>query len=114
MRLVKYLKLMALPSILLAVLITGFSLKRSENSSFEKQPATSLEEVKGISAFYYRPAGDSRIWHIVNKYGMDQNGKYEMNNSTYTFTSDSVTVVNEIASVPAWEPYISGLIFKKN
>lgn len=114
MKLVKYLKLMALPSILLAVLITGFSLKKIENSRFGKEPAANLEEMEGISAFYYKPAGDTRIWHVVNKYGKDSNKKFSMNNSTYTFTADSVTVVNEIASVPDWEPYISGLIFKKN
>jgi hypothetical protein len=113
MRIVKYLKFMTLPSILLAVLLTGFSQKKSESSP-ERQPGAELEQVEGISAFYYKPAGDHRIWHVVNKYGMDSNGKYPMNNSIYTFTADSVTVINEIASVPDWEPYISGLIFKKN
>lgn len=113
MKVVKYLKFMILPSILLAVLLTGFSQKKSESST-EIQHEAGLNQVEGISAFYYKRAGDSRIWHVINKYGMDSNGKYEMNNSTYTFTADSVTVINEIATVPDWEPYISGLIFKKN
>ena len=113
MRIIKYLKFMALPSIILVVLITGFSLKKSD-SSLEKQHVADLEQVKGMSEFYYKPAGDTRIWHVVNKYGMDTNGKNVMNNSTYTFTADSVTVINEIATVPDWEPYISGLVFKKN
>lgn len=114
MKIVKYLKLMILPSILLAVIITGFTLKKSDNSSFEKQPAAELKQVEFLSSFYYKPAGDTRMWHVINKYGSDSNGIYEMNNSAYTFTADSVTVINEIAPVPGWEPYISGLIFKKN
>lgn len=114
MRIVNYLKFMTLPSILIAVLITGFSLKKNENSSIEIQPEAELKQVEGLSSFYYKPAGDNRLWHVVNKYGMDTGGKYVLNNSTYTFTADSVTVINEIASVPDWEPYISGLIFKTN
>ncbi|NOS84675.1 MAG: hypothetical protein HOP31_06000 [Ignavibacteria bacterium] len=114
MKIVKYLKIMTLPSILLAVLITGFSLKKNEISSLEINTVAELKQVEGLSSFYCKPADDTRLWHVVNKYGMDSNGKYVMNNSTYTFTADSVTVVNEIASVPDWEPYISGLIFKKN
>lgn len=114
MKIVKYLKLMILPSILLAVIITGFTLKKSDNSSFEKQPVAELKQVEFLSSFYYKPAGDTRMWHVINKYGSDSNGIYEMNNSAYTFTADSVTVINEIAPVPGWEPYISGLIFKKN
>lgn len=114
MKIVKYLKLMILPSILLAVIITGFTLKKSDNSSFEKQPAAELKQVEFLSSFYYKPAGDTRLWHVINKYGNDSNGIYEMNNSAYSFTADSVTVINEIASVPGWEPYISGLIFKTN
>jgi hypothetical protein len=114
MRIVRYLKIMTLPSILLAVFITGFSLEKNEYSSLEINTGAELKQVEGLSSFYYKPEGDSRLWHVVNKYGMDANGKYVMNNSTYTFTADSVTVVNEIASVPDWEQYISGLIFKKN
>lgn len=114
MKIVKYLKLMILPSILLAVIITGFTLKKSDNSSFEKQPAAELKQVEFLSSFYYKPAGDTRLWHVINKYGSDSNGIYVMNNSAYTFTADSVTVINEIAPVPGWEPYISGFIFKKN
>lgn len=114
MKIVKYLKLMILPSILLAVIITGFTLKKSDNSSFEKHPAAELKQVEFLSSFYYKPAGDTRLWHVINKYGSDSNGIFEINNSAYTFTADSVTVINEIASVPGWEPYISGLIFKKN
>ncbi|MCC6866795.1 MAG: hypothetical protein IT280_11630 [Ignavibacteria bacterium] len=114
MKIVKYLKLMSLPLILLAVIITGFSLNKSDNSSFERQPAAELKQVEFLSEFYYKPAGDSRLWHVINKYSSDSNGIYVMNNSAYTFTADSVTVINEIASVPHWEPYISGLIFKKN
>lgn len=113
MKLIKYVKLMALPSILLAVIVTGFSLNNN-NRSAQKHQAVDLEQLEGISAFYYKPAGDTRLWHVVNKYGGDSIGMYEINNSTYTFTADSVTVINEIASVPDWEPYISGLIFKKN
>ena len=114
MKIVKYLKLMTLPSVLLAVLITGFSQKQNDSGSVEIQPEAELNQVEGLSSFYYKPAGDSRLWHVVNKYGKDSIGKYEINNSTYTFTADSVTVVNEIASVPDCDPYISGLIFKKD
>ncbi len=114
MKIVKYVKLVILASIVIAALITGFSLKKSENNSLERKSVVDLEQVEGISAFYYKPSGDSRIWHVVNKYGMGSNGKYVMNNSDYTFTADSVTVINEIASVPDWESYISGLVFEKN
>lgn len=114
MKIVKYLKLMILPSILLAVIITGFTLKKSDNSSFERQPAAELKQVEFLSSFYYKPAGDTRLWHIINKYGSDSNGIFEINNSAYTFTADSVIVINEIASMPDWDHYVTGLIFKKN
>jgi hypothetical protein len=115
MRITKYLKLLALPSILLALLITGFSLKKSDSRSLYIQSIADSEQVEGISEFYFKPAGDERLWHIINKYGCtNSNGERTLNNSSYTFTSDSVLVVNEIATVPDWEPYISGLIFKKN
>jgi len=115
MRITKYLKLLALPSILLAVLITGFSLKKSDSSILNREPVADLEQAEGISEFYFKPAGDDRLWHVINKYGCTNSDcERTLNNSSYTFTADSVLVVNEIAEVPEWGPYISGLIFKKN
>ena len=64
------------------------------------------EALNGIADFYIKPAGDSRIWHIINKYpGLNQTGGNSSNMSYYTFTSDSVLVVNEYAEMPKAETW---------
>ncbi len=117
--------------ILLVILLTGFgwngwiknASRVKDTPSIEIKPAAELESrelrsaelksLNGTAEFYFKPAGDTRLWHVTNIYAQaDSDEGRTLNNSTYTFTADSVTVVNEIASVPEWEPYISGLIFK--
>lgn len=119
MKIFKYIKIIALPLILIAVLVTGFSINNTESTihgklSGDELKTENLNPVESVSSYQYKPEGDSRIWRVTNKYGMDSNGKFEINNSEYTFTADSVTVINEIASMPGLEPYVTGLIFKRD
>jgi len=72
-----------------------------------------FESLTGTTEFYFRPAGDNRIWHVVNKYNpIGSNEGPDYNVSSYTFTSDSVYVINEFAGVPEtgqWDLSLSGL-----
>ena len=61
----KYLKLFTLPALLLGVLITGFSLKKSHAVN---ENGADLEQLEGVSEFYYKPEGDPRTWHVTNTY----------------------------------------------
>lgn len=63
-------------------------------------PVQKLESFSGQSEFYYKPAGDTRIWHVINKYSDFNSGNSDCYNmSDYTFNSDSVFVVNRYAGV---------------
>ena len=96
MTIMKYIKLLALPALLLAVIITGFSVKKQSGSQY----GPDLEQLEGVSEFYYKSKDDSRIWHVINKYSSEISGNApEYNNSSYLFTSDSVMVINEYVGV---------------
>ena len=60
-----------------------------------------MERFSGHSEYYYKPAGDTRIWHVVNIYSelkpMNDNNQ---NMSFYKFNSDSVLVINQFAVIP--------------
>jgi hypothetical protein len=98
-----------------ALLLTGFGWSGWIKDAAGNGEESRIESFSGNSEYYIRPAGDDRLWHVINKYGSRDSGREcSLNNSTYTFTADSVTVVNEIASVPELDVYISGLIFNND
>ena len=109
--------------IITALLLTGFGWSGWIKDAARKDtplPAQEIvnvngERVNGTAEFYFRLPNDSRTWHVINIY--NPANPESINNSVYTFSGDSVTVINEIAGLPEneiWEPYISGLIFKNN
>src|SRR4030095_2420221 len=59
--------------------------------SYELTEKASLE---GSSEFYLKPAGDEKLWHVINTYTSDT-GEDQCNNSNYLFSGDSVLVVNK-------------------
>ena len=97
MRIIKYLKFFTLPALLVAVVITGFSLKKDH---LVNESGADLEKLEGVSEFYYKPEGDSRTWHVLNTYTSElSENAPEYNNSEYLFTSDSVTVINNYVGI---------------
>jgi hypothetical protein len=55
----------------------------------------------GTAEFYIKPEGDSRTWHIINRYlSPSDYGNKEYNNAEYVFSRDSVTVLNEFIEIP--------------
>jgi hypothetical protein len=97
-----------------ALLLTGFGWSGWIKDAAGNCEESRIESFSGTSEYYLKPAGDNRLWHVINKYGCKDSGECSLNNSTYIFTADSVTVVNEIASVPELDVYISGLIFRND
>ena len=73
-----------------------------------------LESLKGITEFKFIPAGDNRTWHVINKYNVPGSGNgpgYNM--ATYTFSDDSVYVINEYAGIQdaaLWDIGFTGFI----
>lgn len=107
MKNLKHLKLFMLSSILLAVIVTGVALKNQEVTNVNKQALLEIpvkESLRGTSEFFYKPEGDSRTWHIINKYssGLSENSKMH-NNSEYTFTNECVTVENNYVGINNYE-----------
>jgi hypothetical protein len=106
-----------------ALLLTGFGWNGWIKEAAGKDtpmPAKEMmtetgETMKGTAEFYFSPQDENRTWHVINIY--NPASSEGINNSEYTFSADSVTVINEIASPPRkelWELCISGLIFKGN
>ena len=97
MKIIKYLKLITFPALLLALIITGFSVKKnSEDSNYKRD----IEQLEGTSEFFYRTAGDTRVWHVINTYTSQfLKDTLEYNISEYLFTSDSVTVKNQYVGI---------------
>lgn len=82
-----------------------------------------VESLNGSTEFYFVPAGDGRLWHVINTYSTissDNGPGYNM--SSYTFSADSVYVINEYAGLPdgkaglpdgtTWDLSLSGLLSK--
>lgn len=60
-----------------------------------------VEGLNGKTEFYFVPSGDSRLWHVINKYNtVSSNDGPGYNMSSYTFSSDSVYVINEYVGMP--------------
>jgi hypothetical protein len=97
MRIIKHLEFLTLPALILAVLITGLTLKKSH---IVNEPKADLEQLEGVSEFYFKPEGDSRTWHVSNTYTSElSENAPEYNNSVYLFTSDLVTVTNNYVGI---------------
>lgn len=91
MKIIKYLKLISLPVLLLVLIITGFSVKKNfDDNKYESD----IRQLEGTSEFFYKPEGDERVWHVINTYSRFSKESPEYNSSEYLFTSDSVTVKN--------------------
>lgn len=93
----------------IAFVLTGILCGCSNSSLIDEQEHASgagttgnrIESLNGTSEFYFKPSGDRRTWHVVNRYtssGDNENPGYNM--SEYTFTSDSVSVVNNYIGIP--------------
>ena len=81
--------------------ISGTTATTPKNDSFASEPLPVIETFNGTAEYYFKPAGDYRLWHVINKYGQSQlNDGPGYNMSSYTFSSDSVTVINEFTDVP--------------
>ncbi len=81
-----------------------------ENLSINPQTLT------GNSEFRFKPVDDQRIWNVINRYSPIGKGT-EYNMSSYTFTADSVTILNEIAGLPdenSMELYFNRYITENN
>jgi hypothetical protein len=95
---------------LLLVFITAFAWEEwieETAGSGEKSPIR-IETLSGSSEFYFIPAGDNRIWHVVNKYN-SPDLKTEYNLSDYRFSADSVSVVNEIAYTGEYSNFLENI-----
>lgn len=82
-----------------------------------------IEVLNGTTEFYFVPVDDNRLWHVINKYNTESSNDgpcYNM--SSYTFSSDSVCVINEYVGLPEgttgktdgtmWDIGLSGLLSK--
>jgi hypothetical protein len=58
--------------------------------SYEVTEKASLE---GNSEFYLKPAGDERLWHVINTY-TSNSGEAQYNNSSY-LSAEILMVVNK-------------------
>jgi len=93
---VKNFKIIVAVAVLIAVIALGF---KTENASKSPGKQISLnaqrESFTGTSEFYFKPAGDQRLWHVVNVYSSKPLKDSDFcNNSIYTFSKDSVEVIN--------------------
>lgn len=106
MRTTKLFKIFTITAILLVVVLTCFKLASAAKEPVitSKQHSISLAEeqsFKGTSEFYFKPAGDERLWHVLNLYSskpLDDSDCY--NNSIYTFSQDYVEVINNYLVIP--------------
>jgi len=80
-------------------IITTGGIKSAGKST--RVPVIKLESFNGQSEFYYKPAGEKRVWHVVNVYSEFNplNDNFH-NMSYYEFNSDSVLVINQYAFMP--------------
>jgi hypothetical protein len=98
MRRINHQKAITITAFLLAVVVICLSLTASKRAkSTEKFISSELTEkasLKGSSEFYLKPAGDERLWHVINTY-TSNTGEDQCNNSSYLFSGDTVLVVNK-------------------
>ena len=96
MKITKYLKHITFPVILLAVITTGFLVKNAADIRYKSD----IQQLEGTSEFFYKPEGDTRVWHVLNTYSSQfSKDAPEYNVSEYLFTHDSVTVKNHYVGI---------------
>jgi hypothetical protein len=98
-------KNLAVMTILLAAcIVTGFSssgVNATYTGNKNSLPVPATETLRGITEFYFKSPGDSRTWHIKNRYiNPDSEDKPDYNTSYYSFSADTVTVINEYIGIP--------------
>jgi hypothetical protein len=107
MKILKNLKLIIFPSIFVAVLIMGLTLKNqqvTDKNQLVIYVNPGKQNLEGSSEFFYTPEGDSRLWHVKNLYSSGNSGNSGLsNNSEYIFTKDYVEVVNNYVGVSSVE-----------
>lgn len=96
MKITEFIKHNWFPVLLSAVIVTGFLTK--ENPAFNKLQSSLKPD--SISEIFYRPEGDTRVWHVINTYTSplikDTTG---FKVSEYLFTADTVTVKNRFTGI---------------
>jgi hypothetical protein len=83
---------------LFILMVSSYGIATSGSHAAGASGAPKLENLNGKSEFYFTPAGDNRVWHIVNKYGSPDSDR-GINEASYFFTSDSVYVICEYAGI---------------
>lgn len=81
--------------VMLFIIIVSAGFIKNNDSTVDTEVTNTFNgksDFKGVSEFFYRENNDSRIWHVVNLYSKDDSAEY--NNSYYSFSKDTVTVVN--------------------
>ena len=80
MKIMNYLKLVTFPALLIAGIITGFSVKKNSEDSNIKSDVRQLParnprcitikdtEREVTSEFFFIPEGETRVWHVINTY----------------------------------------------
>lgn len=79
--------------------VSSYGIATSGSHAVQASGAPVLMNLEGKSEFYFTPAGDNRVWHIVNKYGSPDSYR-GINEANYLFTADSVSVICEYAGIP--------------
>ncbi|HEY3250879.1 MAG TPA: hypothetical protein VGK25_07145 [Ignavibacteria bacterium] len=106
MRTVKNFKILTITLAMIVIVAAGFKIvsaskrvtRNGEPVSFQLSENGSF---KGSSEFYFKPEGDKRLWHVVNMYSSKPlNDSDYFNNSIYTFSQDSVEVINSYLLTP--------------
>src|SRR5258706_14548662 len=100
MKKTKIIKTLIIPVIICASVLFGWKINKAAQNNIEFSICTveaSMENFNGSSEFFFRPIGDTKSWHIINRYvSQNENDTLECNNSDYLFSKDLVQVVNDI------------------
>jgi hypothetical protein len=100
------------------ITIYSFKITVAGTGNTKKVMIQKLESHRGQSEYYYKPAGDTRLWHLINKYSEFDSENGECHNmSCYTFSSDSVVVINQyngIQSLNQWDITLNDLLLTAN
>jgi hypothetical protein len=86
-----------IPVMMFVIIVSAGFIKKSDSLPKENADYTHSEktELMGISEFFYREDNDGRIWHVINLYSQyEKEDTVEYNNSYYSFSKDTVTVIN--------------------
>lgn len=85
-----------------AITVGSFNLTTTGSKSASSSlgaPFLKIGSLNGSTEFYFVPAYDGRLWHIINKYNASLKGKETHNSSSYFFSKDSVSVKNNYVDI---------------